>query len=194
MNCHGNGEKGGNKTKSSGSCRGGGGRAGRIILLAVLLAGGLLFVVGVANRTGAGWFGGFFGKSPAQLAREVGVVETADAVRIPLKSLQSGKALFLRADLDGSEIHYFVLKSSDGVYRAAYDTCDVCFRANRGYRQEGDLMVCNQCGQSFVSVNVNEIRGGCNPVPLERAVDGEHLVIAKRDLAAGAHYFPGRRA
>lgn len=194
MNCHENEKKTGNKTQSGGSCCGGGGRVGRIALLAILLVIGLLFVAGAAKGTGAGWFDGIFKKSPAEAARAAGVVETADAVRIPLKTLQSGKALFLRADLGGTEIHYFVLKSSDGVYRAAYDTCDVCFRANRGYRQEGDLMVCNQCGQSFPSVNVNEIKGGCNPAPLARAIDGDHLVVTKGDLAAGAHYFPGRRA
>lgn len=194
MNCHENGKKAGNKTTPQASCCGGGGRAGRMILVAILLAVGLVFVAGVAKGTGAGWFDGIFKKSPAESARAAGVVETADAVRIPVASLQSGKALYLRADAGGREIHYFVLKSSDGVYRAAYDACDVCFRANRGYRQEGDLMVCNQCGQAFPSVKVNEIKGGCNPAPLARKVDGEHLVITKSDLAAGAHYFPGRRA
>ncbi|HEY7527662.1 MAG TPA: Fe-S-containing protein, partial [Candidatus Deferrimicrobiaceae bacterium] len=67
------------------------------------------------------------------------------------------------AELDGRQFHYFVLRSSDGTYRAAFDACDVCFRANRGYRQEGDLMVCNQCGQTFPSVKINEVKGGCNP-------------------------------
>lgn len=193
MNCHGNGKKEGNKTQSGGSAPGGGGRPGRLILLFILLAGGALFVAAAAKGTGAGWLDGIFKKSPAEAARAAGVVETADGVRIPLRALASGKALFLRADVGGSEIHYFVLKSSDGVYRAAYDTCDVCFRANRGYSQEGDLMVCNQCGQAFPSVKVNEIKGGCNPAPLARKVEGDHLVITRSDLAAGAPYFPGRR-
>ena len=86
-------------------------------------------------------------------------MENADAIRIPLKSLDSGKALFLVSETGGRQVHYFALKSSDGKYRAAFDACDVCFRANRGYRQEGDRMVCNQCGQSFPSVKVNEVKG-----------------------------------
>lgn len=153
----------------------------------------IVLIAGLSAMASAGWFRGVFGDSPGEIAKAAGVVETADAVRIPLAALSSGKALFLRADAGGSEIHYFVLKSSDGVYRAAYDACDVCFRANRGYRQEGDLMVCNNCGQAFPSVKVNEVKGGCNPAPLTREVDGGNLVITKGDLAAGGHYFPGRR-
>lgn len=199
MHCHGSGKKAdhgrkvGNGSATGEVRRGGGGRAGRLALLVVLLVAGLIFVGAVAKGTGGGWFGALFKQTPAEVARASGVEETADEVRIPLRSLDPGKAIFLQANLAGVEIHYFVLKSSDGVYRAAYDACDVCFRANRGYRQEGDLMVCNNCGQSFPSVKVNEVKGGCNPSPLARTVDGEHLLIRKADLAAGGPYFPGKR-
>ena len=187
MNCHGKEKKAGRTSKR-------GGRAGGRAWIAVLLIGGLILVVAVAKGTRAGWFGDMFQKSPAEVAKAAGVVETAETVKIPLKSLESGKAIFLQADLGGQQIHYFALRSSDGVYRAAYDTCDVCFRANRGYRQEGDLMVCNNCGQQFPSVKVNVVKGGCNPAPLARKVEGEHLVIRKSDIAAGGPYFVTKRS
>ena len=159
-----------------------------------VIAAAILLLAGGAAIAQAGWFDGIFRKSPAEIAKSAGVVETADEMKIPLKALDSGKAIFLKADIAGKEIHYFALKSSDGIYRAAYDACDVCFRANRGYRQEGDLMVCNKCGQAFPSVKVNEVKGGCNPAPLTRTVDGDSLVIRKIDLAAGKGYFPGKRS
>ena len=159
----------------------------RVLWVAVLM------VAGVVTAAAAGWFGDLFKGSTAGDVKSAGVVETADEVRIPLASLDSGKALFLKADVEGKEIYYFTLRSSDGVYRAAYDTCDVCFRANRGYRQEGDLVVCNNCGQAFPSVKVNEVRGGCNPAPLARTVEGEQLVIKKSDLAAGGPFFVRKR-
>ena len=159
-----------------------------------VIAAAILLLAGGAAIAQAGWFDGIFRKSPAEIAKSAGVVETADEMKIPLKALDSGKAIFLKADIAGKEIRYFVMKSSDGVYRAAYDACDVCFRANRGYRQEGDLMVCNNCGQAFRSVKVNEVKGGCNPAPLTRTVDGDSLVIRKIDLAAGKGYFPGKRS
>lgn len=158
------------------------------------IAAGVLLLAGFVTIAQAGLFDGILKKSPAEIAKAAGVVETADQVKIPLKSLDSGKSLFLASAAGGRELRYFALKSSDGQYRAAFDACDVCFRANRGYRQEGDLMVCNQCGQSFPSLKVNEIRGGCNPAPLTRQVAGGYLVIKKSDLAAGKDYFPGKRS
>jgi len=158
------------------------------------LAAAILLVAGIAVAANGGLFDSVFKKSPAEIAKAAGVVATAEAIKIPLKTLDSGKALFLAAEIDGRQIHYFAIRSSDGVYRAAYDACDVCFRANRGYRQEGDLMVCDQCGQTFPSVKVNEVKGGCNPAPLTRRVLGQYLVIQKTDVAAGARYFPSKRS
>lgn len=150
----------------------------------------LAIIVTVAH---AGLLDGIFKKSSAAAAKEAGVIETGDAVKIPLKALDTGKALFLQQEVDGRQLHYFALKSSDGAYRAALDACDVCFRANRGYRQEGDLMVCNNCGQTFPSVKIGDVKGGCNPHPLAREVEGQYLAIKKSDIAAGKDYFLRKR-
>src|SRR4030042_165622 len=111
----------------------------------------------------------------------------------PMGMTKIGKQERRTRGVIAAAILFLARGSSGGVYRAAYDACDVCFRANRGYRQEGDLMVCNKCGQAFPSVKVNEVKGGCNPAPLTRTVDGDSLVIRKIDLAAGKGYFPGKR-
>lgn len=160
----------------------------------VVIAAAILLLAGFAAIAHAGFFDGIFKKSPAEAAKSAGVVETADAVKIPLGALDSGKALFLQQVLAGRQIHYFALKSSDGAYRAAFDACDVCFRANRGYRQDGDLMVCSNCGQTFPSAKIGEVKGGCNPHPLTRKVEGRYLVIKKTDIAAGKDYFLRKRA
>lgn len=158
------------------------------------IAAGILLLAGIATIAQAGLFDGILKNSPAEIAKAAGVAETAQEVKIPLRSLDSGKALYLTNTLNGRPLYYFALKSSDGQYRAAFDACDVCFRANRGYRQEGDLMVCNQCGQTFPSAKINEVKGGCNPAPLSRKVEGQYLVIRKVDMAAGKQYFPFKRS
>jgi len=161
-----------------------------------LIIGGVaagILVVAVA-AVSAGMLDGFFKKSPAEIGKAAGVVETADAVKIPRKVLDSGKALFLLQESEGRQVHYFALKSRDGVYRAALDACDVCFQSNRGYRQEGDLMVCNNCGQTFPSNRIGETKGGCNPHPLARRVEGQYLVIGKAGIVAGKEYFAGKRS
>lgn len=161
---------------------------GMAIMVAVVL------LVGVGSLAYSGMFSGLFKKSPAESAKAAGVVETADAVKIPLKALDSGKALLLSLGSDGRQVFYFALKSRDGVYRAALDACDVCFRTNRGYRQEGDQMVCNNCGQKFACDKIGEVKGGCNPHPLARGIEGQYLVIKKADIAAGKEYFARKRS
>lgn len=111
-------------------------------------------------------------------------------VRIPVAEVSDGKARFYSYTLpDGQQISFFVVKSSDGIVRAAFNACDVCYEKRRGYHQEGDDMVCNKCGRHFPSDSVNEVTGGCNPAPLKRAVEGDHLVIRASDLQRGAFYF-----
>jgi len=160
--------------------------------MAIMVAGILL--AGIGSLAYSGVFGDLFRKSPAESAKAVGVVETADAVKIPLKTLDSGKALFLSLESEGRQLYYFALKSPDGAYRAALDACDVCFRTNRGYRQEADQMVCNNCGQKFACDKIGEVKGGCNPHPLARGIEGQVLVIRKADIVAGKDYFARKRS
>lgn len=86
-------------------------------------------------------------------------------------------------------INYFILKSSDGIIRAAFDACDVCWREGKGYYQDGDEMVCRNCGRRFPSVLVNEVKGGCNPAPLKRRVINGEVVIHIKDILQGRQYF-----
>ena len=90
---------------------------------------------------------------------------------------------------NGIEVRYFIIKSSDGVIRAAFDACDVCWRSNKGYTQDGDYMVCNNCGRRFASVKVNEVQGGCNPAPLERSIENGRVVIKTAAIIGGSNFF-----
>lgn len=110
-------------------------------------------------------------------------------ITIPLSDL-SDKAKFFDYKLsDNKPVRFFVIKSSDGQYRAAMDACDMCYRAKKGYRQEGDDMVCNNCGKHFHSSQINEKQGGCIPVGLPRAVEGDRLVIKASELESRGSYF-----
>ena len=110
-------------------------------------------------------------------------------VSLPVSEL-SGKARFYEYETEsGKTVRFFAMKSPDGVYRTALDACDVCFHAKKGYSQEGEDMVCNNCGMHFPSAQINEVKGGCNPIGLERKLDGEKLNVSAKELEAGASYF-----
>lgn len=118
------------------------------------------------------------------------VLPAGQDVSLPASLFDDGNARFYRyTSAVGREIRFFVLKSSDGVIRAAFDACDVCYRERKGYHREGDAMVCNNCGRSFRSVDVNVITGGCNPGPLQRTIDNGNVTIKTASLDLGAAYF-----
>jgi len=146
------------------------------VIGAVLLAGAAAFYV-----TQGGESGSATASAPAE--------STNTIVSFPVSLFEDGKARHFEY-VDGKfNIRYFILKSSDGIIRAAFDACDVCWPAGKGYYQEGDHMVCRNCGRRFVSVLVNEVQGGCNPAPLIRSVDNGKLIIQVKDIQKGRQYF-----
>jgi uncharacterized membrane protein len=114
---------------------------------------------------------------------------SGDVVSIPVSTFDDGKAHYFAHKSGDLTIRYFVLKSADGVVRAAFDACDVCWPAGKGYAQDGEFMVCRNCGQRFHSTQVNEVKGGCNPAPLERRVENGTLLIRVSDILEGKSYF-----
>ena len=116
-------------------------------------------------------------------------------LEIPVASVNDGKSHHFQVQADdGTMVSFFVLKSSDGILRAAVDSCDVCYRSGLGYYQEGDNMVCKNCGQKFASNKINVIKGGCNPAPLDRTVIGDKLVINMRDINMNTWYMKYRQS
>lgn len=112
-----------------------------------------------------------------------------DQLRIPLEAISDGKAHYFKTKAaDGIMVSFFTLKSRDGIIRAAIDACDVCYRAGKGYVQDGDYMICENCGQRFLSSRINVVKGGCNPAPLERKISGQHLVIQMADINKNSWY------
>ncbi len=115
---------------------------------------------------------------------------SATSITYPVELFADGKARHFRYKVDDAiTIQYFILKSSDGVIRAAFDACDVCWPAGKGYQQSGDVMVCRNCGRKFASVMVNEVKGGCNPAPLNRKVEDGKVVLQINDILSGKQYF-----
>jgi len=172
----------------------------KLPVLPLVLPGVVLLAVAVllwrpwAGSNGSPSAGGVLTQIPVAQPPSVGGDPTgsaaqSDAIRLPLSTFEDGLAHFYSYDIGGTLVEFFVLKSSDGVVRAAFNACDVCYPAHKGYHQEGDEMVCNNCGRRFPSRLINEVSGGCNPVPLTRTVEGSDLLIRLDDLAAGVGYF-----
>ncbi|MBM4465700.1 MAG: DUF2318 domain-containing protein [Chloroflexi bacterium] len=111
------------------------------------------------------------------------------AMRLPLATFDDYQAHYYTYMHENRPIEFFILKSKDGIVRAAFNACDVCFAARKGYRQDGEVMVCNNCGRRFPAEQINVVQGGCNPSPLQRTIVGDSLVIQVEDIADGLRYF-----
>jgi len=150
----------------------------------ILMAAGALVIVGIAVFI-------FLQKGTATgpVTAQTSSSSTASQVTFPASLFDDGRARHFE-HVDGRfTIRYFILKSSDGIIRAAFDACDVCWRAGKGHYQEGDYMVCRNCGRRFASVLVNEVKGGCNPAPLNRTYKDGKVIIQVKDILEGKQFF-----
>lgn len=111
-------------------------------------------------------------------------------VSVPVAKVADGKAHFYRFDAGDKEIKFIVVKGSDGSYRTAFDACDACFEAKKGYQQQGAVLVCQNCRRQFAIDRIGPHSvGGCNPSYLPSQVKGNKITFAAADLKAGARYF-----
>jgi uncharacterized membrane protein len=132
----------------------------------------------------------FMTSTPTSTAGSAASAPTVTSqVSYPVSMFDDGKARHFDYKTGGMTIRYFIVKSSDGIIRAAFDACDVCWPAGKGYFQDGDDMVCRNCGRRFASILVNEAKGGCNPAPLNRRVEDDRLVLKAEDILQGQTYF-----
>jgi len=149
-------------------------------------------LVAVIAIAGAAALTGVFGLlGPSVTGSVTGSGSDTSVVRIPLSEI-SGNVKFYEYDAGGTTIRFFAVKAGDGSIKTAFDACDVCYKLRKGYRQEGDYLVCNNCGKRFAISSLgteNRNPGGCWPGYLPSSVEGDSLVIKKSDLEGGRYRF-----
>lgn len=112
------------------------------------------------------------------------IIEDGDSITIPLSEV-SENAKWYEYDSSKGKIRFFAVKADDGTIKTAFDACDVCYAAKKGYKQEGKYMVCNNCGRRFAVSGLgteNKNPGGCWPGYLPNTIDVGNVVIKKSDL------------
>ncbi len=117
------------------------------------------------------------------------IIPENNEIKIAIKKVSDGRPHYYKITKDEREIKFFLLMSDDGIVRAAFDACDVCFPEKKGYAQDGDYMICNNCGQAFHETKINVIKGGCNPAPIDRIFDQQFIYISMTSMEQGLSYF-----
>ena len=92
-----------------------------------------------------------------------------------------------------TKMEIMAVKASDGTIRTAFNTCQVCNGSPRAYyKQQGDVVVCQNCGNKFRMDMIEQQRGGCNPVPIskeDKTEDGTNIVIPWTYIEANSDLF-----
>lgn len=97
---------------------------------------------------------------------EAQIIESGGSLVIP-KSEISTTTQFYPIEVDGTRMEVIAVKDSEGNIRTAFNTCQVCYSSGRGYYvQDGDVLVCQNCGNRFTIDQVGIESGGCNPWPI----------------------------
>lgn len=139
----------------------------------LILIFGLIFLAAIITRG----FGLFIDKETIP----VGVIN------IPISEI-SKNAKWYEYNIENKIAKFFIIKARDGSIKTAFDACDVCYASGKGYKQEDDYMVCNNCGLRFPISGLgteNKTPGGCWPSYLPHIIEGDNIIIQKADLFRG---------
>jgi hypothetical protein len=97
-----------------------------------------------------------------------------DADVVIEKSFFTEKAQFIPVKVGDTKMEIIAVKAPDGTLRTALNTCQVCYDSGRGYyEQDGDELVCQNCGNRFGMSQVAVVKGGCNPVGITEDLRSE---------------------
>ncbi|SHO51374.1 DUF2318 domain-containing protein [Anaerocolumna xylanovorans] len=128
----------------------------------------------------------------ALATRNSGTGNTAQDLVIPVSEISS-TAKFYPVTVDGTKMEVVAVKAPDGTIRTAFNTCEVCYDSGRGYyKQEGDVLVCQNCGNRFSMDRVEVEAGSCNPWPIfdkDKTVTEESITISKDFLKESRQIF-----
>jgi uncharacterized membrane protein len=165
-----------NNRRTRGANAKGAGKIGAAAAVAVILVATLIAV--------RGGMGGALNDSAA-------LVKDADLV-IPIGEI-STTARFYPVEITETLLEVIAVEAPDGTIRTAFNTCQVCYDSGRGYyKQEGDVLVCQNCGNRFRMDQVEVQSGGCNPVPIfsqNKTVSDESITISKEFLTEAKGIF-----
>ena len=108
-------------------------------------------------------------------------------VRVPLSQLMDTSLHYYTAEVNQADLRFLVIHKSSGDYATALDACQICGAV--GYRQEGQNVICRNCGAAIYIPSIGQ-SGGCNPIAVKSRVENGEVVVdlsALTDAASTIH-------
>lgn len=127
-----------------------------------------------------------YAKSTTELSVAIPVQVQNGVARIPVATVGGGQLHRFSIESEGVTVRIIVIRRPDQSLVAAFDACEIC--GNQGYYQKGPNVMCKNCASAIFIPSIG-VRGGCNPIPLDSAAEGEQLVILADKLLGGMKLF-----
>lgn len=116
--------------------------------------------------------------------------EVNNSFVIPISELSKDVKVFY---LNNSGVNIEILTAIDknGNPKATLNTCQNCMGSPKAYFiQDGDSVVCQNCGIGHKIETLGTAKRGCNPIPIDSlAIDGKNISFDKNELLNNAELF-----
>lgn len=152
----------------------------------------LMFLLTACTATGASSGNAATPQPQGTTQATAGTAGEGGDLVIPLAEITQD-AGFYPLEVDGAQMEVIAVKAPDGTIRTAFNTCQVCYDSGRGYyKQSGDKLVCQNCGNQFAMSRVGKEAGGCNPWPIpqeDQTVTADSITISYDFLKESKNIF-----
>lgn len=113
-------------------------------------------------------------------------------VAIPLKDLGAGASFYSFRTKSNAVVRFFALLDASRGVHVAFDACDVCYQAKKGFRVADGQTICNNCGRRYplAAIGRDNQAGGCWPSYLPIRVSNGAVSIRVADLERKQFLFP----
>ncbi len=127
-----------------------------------------------------------FAKASYRPDPQVVMVHEDGMVHIPVSDLTPGQLNLYTFQGSDVDVTFMVIKREEDDIAVALNACGIC--PPRGYHQEGNILICDNCNAP-INMETVGMSGGCNPIPLAASfVDGEVLIASSDLLGAQATF------
>lgn len=100
-------------------------------------------------------------------------------VHIALSDLTPGELNLYMFQGSAADVTFMVIKRDEDDIAVALNACGIC--PPRGYHQEGNVLICDNCNAP-INMETVGMPGGCNPIPLAASIVNGEVQIAASDL------------
>ncbi|MGZ4830531.1 MAG: Fe-S-containing protein [Candidatus Angelobacter sp.] len=121
-----------------------------------------------------------YAEGPPPLSQATEVTFTNGKAAISTKDIPQGELQRYAANVNGARVRFLLYRKPDGKIASVFDACQIC--GGVGFYKGTTGLICKNCSAPINPQSVGQ-PGGCNPIPLQSAQDGDSVVISITDLA-----------